>query len=82
MEGLMSNLVILDVDDWVMERLSRRAEAHGQAPALEAKAILQEALGQPPVAGWRQVNAIRDSLAAAGKVFSDSTELIREDRNR
>jgi hypothetical protein len=34
------------------------------------------------VAGWRQVNAIRDSLAAAGKVFGDSTELIREDRNR
>ena len=78
----MSNLVILDVDDWVIERLERRAEAHGRPPAQEAKAILQEALGQPPAKGWKQANAIRDALAATGENFSDSVDLIREDRNR
>lgn len=78
----MSNLVILDVDDWVIERLERRAETHGRAPAQEAKAILQEALGQPPAAYWKQANAIRDALSATGTTFSDSAELVREDRTR
>lgn len=78
----MSNLVILDVDDWVIERLERRAENHGRAPAQEAKAILQEALGQPPAADWKQANDIRDALAAMGNTFSDSAQLIREDRTR
>lgn len=78
----MSNLVILDVDDWVIERLERRAEAHGRPPAQEAKAILQDALGQPPTERWQQANAIRQGLAASGKDFSDSAQPIREDRDR
>ena len=31
---------------------------------------------------WAAVDAIRNALAATGQTFSDSTEDIREDRNR
>ncbi|HWB11123.1 MAG TPA: hypothetical protein VG826_17980 [Pirellulales bacterium] len=78
----MSNLVITDVDDMILERLRQRATAHGRTPAIEAKAILQEALERLPASGWEPVNAIREGLAATGQFFGDSVELIREDRDR
>jgi hypothetical protein len=78
---MMSNLIILDVDDWVIERLSRCAEIHGRAPALEAKAILQAALGQPPAGGCQHANAICENLAASGKAFN-SVEFDREGMTR
>ena len=31
---------------------------------------------------WDEVNAIRAQLAASGRAFSDSAELLREDRER
>ncbi|HUY87853.1 MAG TPA: hypothetical protein VMV10_03870 [Pirellulales bacterium] len=78
----MSNLLIPDVEESVIERLRQRAAAHGRTPAVEAKVILQEALQPPPAAGWQQVNATRNELAASGGDFSDSAALIREDRER
>jgi hypothetical protein len=36
----------------------------------------------PPADPWAAINAFRERLAASGRVFSDSTELIREDRER
>ncbi len=30
---------------------------------------------------WRKADAFREALAATGKEFSDSAELIREDRD-
>lgn len=36
-----------------------------------------------PVAdAWAAINAFRERLAASGQVFSDSAQLIREDRDR
>jgi hypothetical protein len=35
-----------------------------------------------PIDPWAAINAFRERLAASGRVFSDSTELIREDRDR
>lgn len=78
----MSNLVIPDVADALIERLRERATAHGRSPVVEAKAILEEALQRSPPSGWKQVNMIRDELAETGQIFSDSADLIREDRDR
>ena len=78
----MSNLVIHGVEESIFERLRLFAAAHGRTPAVEAKVILQQALQPPPAAGWEQVNAIRRELAASGRDFSDSVDLIREDRER
>jgi plasmid stability protein len=78
----MSSLVIPDIDDSMIERLSDRAAANGRTTKSEAKAILQEALGSPPASGWKKTNAIRESLAATSQRFSESADLIREDRDR
>lgn len=42
---------------------------------------------QPPDAAtppdpWASINAFRERLAASGRTFSDSVDLIREDRDR
>ncbi len=78
----MSALVILDVDEATLDRLRQRAAAHGRAPEMEAKAILMAALQPPPADPWVAADAIRQRLAATGRTFSDSAELLREDRNR
>ena len=36
----------------------------------------------PPADPWAAINAIRERLAASGIKFTDSVELIREDRDR
>ena len=48
----------------------------------KVKATLEQALQPAPATGWEEVNAIRQKLAAAGKIYSDSVESIREDRER
>ncbi len=37
---------------------------------------------RPAADPWAAINAFRERLAASGRVFTDSTELIREDRER
>jgi plasmid stability protein len=76
----MSQLVIPDLDDAVMVRLLERAARRGRTVETEAKAILADALA--PNDPWAGVNAIYNELAASGRTFSDSADLIREDRDR
>ena len=79
----MSQLVIPDVDDATLARLRERAARHGRTIETEVKAILAEVLPPAPAADpWAAVNAFRERLAARGQVFPDSTESIREDRER
>jgi plasmid stability protein len=77
----MSALVIPDLDDSTLARLRELAISHGRTAEAEAKAILAEALQAPPDP-WASINAFRERLAASGRTFSDSTELLREDRER
>lgn len=75
-------LVIFDLDTPALDRLKERAAAHGHTPEVEAKIILEAAL--QPSAGdiWAEVDEIYNELAASGRAFSDSVELLREDRKR
>lgn len=78
----MAELIIPDVDAAMLERLSQLASRHGRTTGAEAKVILSQALQASPPAAWDGVDAIRNRLAATGKVFSDSADLVREDRGR
>ncbi len=78
----MSSILIPDVKDSTLSQLRERATAHGRTPEAEAKAILEELLGEPQVSIWERVNAFRHQLAASGRSFDDSTPLLREDRER
>jgi plasmid stability protein len=77
----MAELFIPDVEAEVLKRLTVLADSHGRTAAAEAKVILTQALQQRQNS-WTAVDAIRERLAASGKQFSDSTDLVREDRDR
>ncbi len=78
----MAELVLTGVDDAVLRRLQERAASHGRTPDEEAKAILAESVGAGRAHAWAPVDAIYDRLAASGRSFSDSAELLRKDRDR
>lgn len=77
----MAELLISDVDAAVLEKLARLASSHGRTSAAEAKVILTQAL-QPSCGDWSGVDVIRNRLAATGQAYSDSADLVREDRDR
>lgn len=78
----MAELVLTNVDDGVLLHLQERTTMHGRTPAEEAEAILAEALRSNRPEVWASVDSIYDRLAASGRAFSDSAELLREDRDR
>ena len=78
----MSDLLIPNVDPGTIAQLGQRASQHGRSLEEEVKAILAGAAQPAPSAGWAGVDAIRQRLAASGRTFSDSAELLREDRQR
>ena len=78
----MSQLMIPDLDDATLARLREQAARHGRSVETEAKAILSNALPPNPGHPWAEVNALREQLAASGRAFPDSAELIGEDRHR
>jgi plasmid stability protein len=78
----MRELVLTDVDDVVLDDLRERATRHGRTSAEEAKAILAEVLRSKCRDVWGPVDAIYQRLAASGRTFTDSSDLLREDRDR
>jgi antitoxin FitA len=78
----MAELVLTDVDNVVLHHLQERATRHGRTPAEEAKTILAEALRGKHPDLWAPVDTIYARLAAPGRTFSDSADLLREDRDR
>lgn len=70
------------MEDGVLHRLRERATRHGRTPTEEAKAILAEALHGKGPDVWAPVDVIYQRLAASGRTFSDSADLLREDRDR
>ncbi len=73
-------LLMRDLRNETVERLKARAKRHGRSLQGEVKAILEAAAGysmaeaEATSAGWH--------ARLAGRAFSDSADLIREDRDR
>jgi hypothetical protein len=78
----MAELVLTDVANEVVRELQERAHSHGRTPVEEAKAILSEVLRAKSSSAWAKVDEIYARLAASGQNFSDSADLLREDRSR
>lgn len=43
---------------------------------------MAQSIPSPPSEPWDVINVLREELARSGRVFPDSTPLIREDRER
>jgi plasmid stability protein len=78
----MPEIVLSDVSDVLILALDKRAANHHRSPTDEAKTILSEALLRPADGNWSKVDEIYNRLAGSGRKFDDSTDLIREDRDR
>ena len=77
----MGQVTIPDVDDDIIERIRVQAKARNQTLEAELRDIMYLASKRVDAeTARRAADEIRARLA--GRVFSDSAELIREDRDR
>jgi plasmid stability protein len=78
----MAQILVRGLDDALVARLKERARENHRSLQGEVKAILEEAAAQATNA---EIEAILDKWQRhwerKGKTFSDSAELIREDRD-
>jgi plasmid stability protein len=78
----MAQILVRSLDDAVVARLKERARDSHRSLQGEVKAILEEAAAQATNA---EIEAILDKWQRhweqKGKIFRDSAELIREDRD-
>ena len=79
----MPNILVRDLSPETVAALKRRAQQHRRSLQQELAAVLEEAASQPEQASAHELaEAIRARLAATGRPFTDSTGLVREDRER
>lgn len=76
----MAHLILHDVDPEVIEELRRRADLRGREIEVEAKTVLEDALGFSRTRALVQARRIREGLAGRG--LAASAELLRAERER
>lgn len=77
----MANIIIRNLDDAIVEELKKRARTHHRSLEAELRQILSDAVSQPSHGNLR---ALAERIAALTPDVpqTDSTVLLREDRNR
>ena len=76
----MAQILVRDLADEVVETLKARAREHRRSLQAEVKLLLEEAARVDRATGRRRIEEVREELA--GRPMSDSTELVRELRDR
>jgi plasmid stability protein len=76
--GTAPPIVVTGLDAAVYRRLRAEAERHGRTVEDEVKSILSA----PPHPFWAEARKLNAELAASGRTFSDSADLVREARER
>lgn len=76
----MPQLLIRNLDDETIQRLKSRAKSHNRSLQGEVKLILEEISRQPDELPMTIAEQWQGYFA--GRSFSDSTEQVREDRER
>jgi plasmid stability protein len=76
------NVLIRDLEDETVEALKRRASERKRSLQAELKAIVEEAVSQEWSKTWAAADRIFEELRHSGQKFSDTTALLREDRER
>jgi plasmid stability protein len=76
----MASISVRNIPDEVVEGLKLRAHVHGRSLEAQVRAILEE---NSRLSREEFLRLIDESRAeTAGKITGDSTDLIREDRDR
>lgn len=77
----MAQVLVRQLNDKVVDRLKKRAKEHGRSLQSEVKTILEDAVPDYKRA-WKRIDSLRLRLKRSGRKFSNSADLIREDRER
>ena len=75
----MPQLLVRDVPQDGVEAVKQRAAEHGRSAEAEHRIILEEALRPGRVGFWERAAKLREETR--GRIFTDSTDLIRQDRD-
>jgi len=76
---IMAQILVRDLDDDLVKRLKNRASRDGRSLQAEVKMILEQAAKIDMDTAQSMLDQFRRRFK--GKEFSDSTELVREDRD-
>jgi plasmid stability protein len=77
----MTEVRIRNVDDWVVDSIRTRARAQGQSLEAALRALLQQEAMRPKLELAKELRQMREQLHKKYGAFSDSTPLIREERD-
>ncbi len=78
----MSQLLVRNLHEEVVENLKNRAKANHRSLQAEVALILENAAKVQPASFWKNSAKIRKQLSSSSKLFSDSSDLVREDRDK
>lgn len=76
----MAQLIVRNIDDELVRILKERATRHGRSAEAEHREILKEALQPSRADFWERARWFRENVA--GKQRTDSTDIVREWRDR
>lgn len=76
----MGQVIIRNLDDGVINRLKARAELHGRSLEQELREIVTHGAGLSPADRLTLADRVR--AMTPGPLTSDSTDLVRADRDR
>jgi antitoxin FitA len=76
----MPNVLVRDVEETVLQQLKRRAKENGRSLQNELQQMLRQFVEPDVLSDEETAAKIKESLR--GRVFSDSAESLREDRQR
>lgn len=81
----MDEKITIELDEAVLEALSRQAEAHGRSIDEEARVIVTERVAvRTPMSAEEAIRRSREirAMTPKGRPQTDSLILLREDRDR
>jgi hypothetical protein len=78
----MGQILVRKLEGEVIDDLKSKAKSHGRSLEAEVRQILREATERPVDSAKRREIIENFRKRFEGRRFSDSTELIREDRDR
>jgi len=78
------NIVIEDLDEETVEKLKKQAADKKRSLQADLKVIIEETIEQREQWKlWRErTRRIADDIRKSGQTFPDTTQLLREDRER
>jgi antitoxin FitA len=78
----MANVLLRDIPDEVLDRLKEMAKAHNRSLQQELRVVLENTANQILPDVFQKASELRKQLRKKGLRFTDSAELLREDRLR